>query len=90
MIYRLDRVEAVPMSAGELIQAQAEHLDTLTEWMIGFSECTPEGPWTSEEARARAEEHVNAQVLYLWQDGQPTSMAWSSRMMPSLTQALIS
>jgi predicted GNAT family acetyltransferase len=79
MIYRLDEVADVPLNSGALIPAQEEHLDMLVEWMIGFSEITPEGPWTPEEARERAEAHVAAQDLYLWHDGRPRSKAWSSR-----------
>jgi len=78
MIYRLDEVNDVPLSPGEMIPAQEEHVDMLTEWMLGFSEATPD-TLSREEARKRAQDHVAAQTLYLWVDGQPVSKAWSSR-----------
>ena len=78
MIYRLDQVEDVPLSPGELIQAGKEHLDMLTDWLLGFSEVTPQN-WDREGAQMRAQEHIDARGLYLWHDGQPVSMAWRSR-----------
>jgi len=81
MIYRLDHVEDVSLSAGELILARDEHLDLLTDWMLGFAEATPE-TWEREEARKRAQDHIAAQDLCLWQDEQPVSMAWRSRPTP--------
>ena len=78
MIYRLDAVNDVPLSPGELIQAQEEHVDMLTEWILAFSEAA-HATWSREDARQRAEDHVAAQTLYLWFDGQPVSKAWSSR-----------
>jgi predicted GNAT family acetyltransferase len=78
MIYRLDRVEDVPMSPGELIQAREEHLDMLVEWMLGFSEATPQ-TWDREAAYQRARDRIADRSLYLWHDGQPVSMAWRSR-----------
>jgi predicted GNAT family acetyltransferase len=81
VIYRLDQVEDVPLSPGELVQAREEHLEVLTDWMLGFSEATPDR-WDRAEARTRAQDHVAAQSLYLWQDERPVSMAWRSRPTP--------
>lgn len=78
MIYRLDRVNEVPLTPGRLIQAQAAHLDLATDWILAFSGVTPES-WTQEEARERAQEQIAAESLYLWQDGRPVSMAWRTR-----------
>jgi len=78
MIYRLDAVNDVPLSPGELIPAQEEHLDLLVDWFVGFSEVTPERQ-TPEQARERAQGRVAEQSLYLWQDEQPVSMALHSR-----------
>jgi len=78
MIYRLDQVNDVSTSPGELIQAQEKHQDLLTEWLLGFSEVTPD-IWTREDARKRAQDQIAAQSLYLWDDGQPVSMAWRAR-----------
>ena len=79
MIYRLDRVNPIAYSPGALIQATEVHLDLVAEWMIGFSEVTPEDPLGLDEARERAEEAVGAGRVYLWCDQIPVSMAWKVR-----------
>lgn len=78
MIYRLDRVDDVTFSPGELIRATPAHVDLVTEWMIGYLEITPErlGP---EDAQAKAQDAIAAERLYLWRDGVPVSMAWKAR-----------
>jgi len=81
MIYRLDRVEDVPLCSGELIQADEEHLDMLVDWMLGFSEATPD-VWDRADARKRAEDRVAERSIYLWRDQRPVSMAWRSRSTP--------
>jgi predicted GNAT family acetyltransferase len=79
MIYRLDHVNPIPYSPGALIQAAEPHLDLVSEWMIGFSEVTPEGPLERAEAQTRAEEAVGVGRVYLWHDAVPVSMAWRTR-----------
>jgi predicted GNAT family acetyltransferase len=78
MIYRLDLVEDIALSSGELIQADEGHLDMLTDWMIGFAAAIPEH-LERDVARERAQNQIAEQRLYLWHDGQPVSMAWSTR-----------
>jgi predicted GNAT family acetyltransferase len=81
MIYRLDRVNEVPVSPGEMILAQEEHLDLLTGWLVAFAEAAHE-TWTPEAAREQAKDQIRAQWLYLWQDRQPVSMARKARPTP--------
>jgi hypothetical protein len=78
MIYRLDRVEEVPMSPGKFIQAQEKDLDLLTEWRVRFAEATQD---TIDRALARTRTHekIREGRLYIWYDGQPVSKAWPSR-----------
>jgi GNAT superfamily N-acetyltransferase len=79
MIYRLDRVNPIAYGPGALIQAAEAHLDLVAEWMIGFSEITPEGRLEREDAQGRAEQSVGAGRVYLWCDEAPVSMAWKTR-----------
>ena len=78
MIYRLDRVNEVPSCPGTFLRAGEEHLDLVTEWMVGFSEITPH-PVERPEARERMERRIGEGQLYLWCDGEPVSMAWQAR-----------
>jgi ribosomal protein S18 acetylase RimI-like enzyme len=78
MIYRLDRVQDVPVSPGKLIQAGQKDLDMLTEWLLGFSEATPE-TIDADQARTSTQERIDAGRIYLWRDQQPVSMAFRSR-----------
>jgi GNAT superfamily N-acetyltransferase len=78
MIYCLDRVTPVAHSPGSLVQATEAHLDLMTEWLVGFSEVTPQR-LAHDEARERAEEMIGGGRLYLWHDAAPVSMAWRAR-----------
>jgi predicted GNAT family acetyltransferase len=78
MIYRLDRVNDIPLSPGELICATGEHTDLVAGWMVSFSEVTHER-LDRPEALNRAQEMIAASRVYLWFDGMPVSMAWRAR-----------
>jgi predicted GNAT family acetyltransferase len=78
MIYRLDRVEDVAPSPGELIQATQAHAALAAEWLVGFAEVTLE-PLDRSEALKNATRIIDASRLYLWQDEVPASMAWRAR-----------
>jgi predicted GNAT family acetyltransferase len=78
MIYRLDRVNDLVLSPGELIGATAEHTDLVAEWTAAFSEVTHDR-LDRPAALARAQDMIAASRVYLWVDGVPVSMAWRAR-----------
>jgi predicted GNAT family acetyltransferase len=78
MLYRLDRVNEIALSPGELIRATEEHIDLAADWMIAFSEVTPDR-LSRGDAQKRAEEAIAASRLYLWRDEVPVSKAWKTR-----------
>jgi predicted GNAT family acetyltransferase len=78
MIYRLDRVNDVAFSPGELIQARPEHVDLVADWVSAFSKVTFER-LDRGEAEGRARASIEAARLYLWHDRMPVSMAWKAR-----------
>lgn len=78
MIYRLDRVNELTLSPGELICATAEHTDLVADWTVAFSEVTHDR-LDRPAALARAQDMIAASRVYLWLDGVPVSMAWRAR-----------
>jgi hypothetical protein len=78
MIYRLDRVNEIELSPGELLLATDAHLDLVADWIVAFSEVTHERV-ERDDAIERARSKIAAADLYLWRDGEPVSMAWRAR-----------
>ena len=78
MIYRLDQVNAIALSPGKLIPATEADRDMVAEWLLAFSEVTPE-TMDHSEAQERAESGIESSRVYLWHDGSPVSMAWRAR-----------
>jgi len=78
MIYRLDRVNDIALSPGELIRATAEHVDLVAGWTAAFSEVTHDR-LDVPQALERAQAMIDASCLYLWLDKTPVSMAWRAR-----------
>ena len=87
MIYRLDRVNEIELGPGELVPAADEHLDLVADWMVAFSEVTHER-LGRDDALENARRKIDAASLYLWQDGEPVSMAWRAR--PTKTGIVVS
>lgn len=78
MIYRLDRVNDIPLSPGRLICATTEHTDLVADWTAAFSEITHDR-LDRPAALARAQDTIAVSRLYLWLDESPVSMAWKAR-----------
>jgi predicted GNAT family acetyltransferase len=78
MIYRLDRVNDIPFSPGELICATAERVDLVADWTAAFSEVTHDR-LDRPQALERAQALIDASRLYLWHNKAPVSMAWRAR-----------
>jgi uncharacterized protein len=77
-IYQLDQVNPIAFSPGRLLPATAADRDLVADWLLAFSEITPE-TMDRSEAQERAEKGIAASRVYLWHDGAPVSMAWRAR-----------
>ena len=79
-IYKLDHVNDIDISEGKMELAGPEHVDLVTEWILGFIEDTPENPIPKEDARKRAKEMIEEESVFLWiVEGVPVSMARRAR-----------
>lgn len=78
-IYRLARVEPLPLAPGSMIRAEEEHLAGLTPWADGFLREMGE----EDEPSALLSTAIAGGRLFLWCDGKPVSMAASTRPTPN-------
>jgi uncharacterized protein len=79
-IYKLEKINDIEISEGEMELAGEEDVGLVTEWLLGFIEDTPEKPITQEDARKRAAEMVGEKSVFLWKvNGVPVSMARQAR-----------
>lgn len=77
-IYRLDEVNPVPYSPGDLRLAGPGDLALVADWIHEFAESIGEN-LGREEAAAKARENLIGGSLYIWDDGGPVSMAKKTR-----------
>lgn len=77
-LYELRQVDPPSPAPGRLRLAALTDLDLITDWTFAFqTEALHRGDLA--EAREVARYKINDQDLYLWEDGQPVSMASQSR-----------
>lgn len=77
-LYELKRVNPIPATPGRLRLATTADLELITEWIFAFqNEALQRG--NLAESREVARYRINDQDIYLWEDGQPVSMAAQSR-----------
>jgi GNAT superfamily N-acetyltransferase len=80
-IYQMDSVvQAARPIPGELVVATPEHTDLVTEWINEFSR---EAGVNEVRARYIAESRIAEKMLFLWQDGEPVSLAGWSALSPN-------
>ncbi|KGX84122.1 GNAT family N-acetyltransferase [Pontibacillus marinus] len=78
-VFRLDEVEDIPISNGDLQIAQPEHQEIATKWLNLFGEEAGE-PTLSESPEDTIKRMIQNQSLRLWVvDGEPVSMANATR-----------
>lgn len=77
-IYRLDRVNPVASSPGNIRAAVAGDMELVTDWIYEFAESIRE-KMSREEAAAKASDNIRSGSLYIWEDGRPVSMAKKAR-----------
>lgn len=77
-LYELKRVSSIPPTPGRLRLATVDDLELIAEWTFAFqNEALNRGDLA--ESREVARYRINDQDIYLWEDGQPVSMASQSR-----------
>ena len=77
-VFQLDQVTDFSESPGSLRKARTEDKATIARWLIDFHEEAIEEDIRGEEME-RAQKMLDADRLYLWEDGQAVSMAASTR-----------
>ncbi|RKN72979.1 GNAT family N-acetyltransferase [Paenibacillus ginsengarvi] len=78
-IYRLDRVNEVPISPGTLRLAGEADTELAAGWLYDFAQSIEE-KMSREEAAVKMRDNIVAASLYVWEDGgRPVSMAKKSR-----------
>jgi uncharacterized protein len=79
-IYRLDHLNDISISEGKMEMADTGDVNLVTEWLMGFTEDTPETPIPKEDACKRAMEMLEEKSVFFWKvDGVPVSMARRAR-----------
>ena len=85
LIYRLGRIPVVPDVPGSLRAATREDRETLIEWWMGFVLDTSGEGVAREVVAARVDGHLASAEsgIYVWQDGEPVSMATARGRTPN-------
>jgi uncharacterized protein len=78
-LYKLSQVIPPAAVPGELRIAQLEDIPLLAEWYAAFQKEALQDSISQEDARIQAELLVSDQNLFLWDNGDPVSMAASTR-----------
>jgi uncharacterized protein len=78
-LYKLSQVVPPAAVPGKLRNARLEDIPLLTDWYAAFQKEALQDSISPEDARRQAELLVSDQHLFLWDDGEPVSMAASTR-----------
>ncbi|OGO03864.1 MAG: hypothetical protein A2Y72_02380 [Chloroflexi bacterium RBG_13_53_26] len=78
-IYRLQRVEPLPLTPGRMMRAEGEHVAGLTPWVDDFLRETGE----NEQSLAILSAAIAGGRLFVWWNGKPVSMAAWARPTPN-------
>ena len=77
-VFEARQVADLPLSKGKLRLARMDDHLLMAQWFVAFSEETGESA-DLESAKKRAEQHIKAQRLYIWDRGAPVSIAAAAR-----------
>ena len=77
-VFEARQVADLPLSHGKLRLARMNDHLLMIQWFIAFSEEIGE-PADLESAKKRAEQHIKARRLYIWDRGVPVSIAAATR-----------
>jgi uncharacterized protein len=78
-LYKLSQVIPRAGVPGKLRKARLEDIPLLTDWYAEFQKEALQDSVSKADARRQAELLVSDQHLFLWDDGEPVSMAASTR-----------
>lgn len=78
-VYRLQKVNDVHMPEGYFRPARIEDREIIAEWICGFNEDSGIGSLSLEDGLRAADDKINAGELYIFEDGNPVSMAGTAR-----------
>ena len=77
-IFEARTVADVVLSPGELrLACMADH-PLMTQWIVAFSETIGE-PTDVDSAKSTAQQYIEDRQLYIWEDGDPVSIATETR-----------
>ena len=77
-VFEARQVADLPLSPGKLRLARMDDHLLMAQWFVAFSEQIGE-PADLESAKKRAEQHIKAQRLYIWDRSAPVSIAAATR-----------
>ena len=77
-VFEARTVADVPLSPGELRLACMADLPLMTQWIVAFSETIGE-PTDVDSAKSNAQQYIEDRQLYIWEDGDPVSIATETR-----------
>ncbi len=77
-VFEARQVTDLPLSQGKLRLARMDDHLLMAQWFVAFSEEIGE-PADLESAKKRAEQHIKARRLYIWDHGAPVSIAAATR-----------
>ncbi|PLR95545.1 GNAT family N-acetyltransferase [Bacillus sp. T33-2] len=79
-LYKLETVNPVPISEGNLILADKGHIELIADWIQAFTKYTPEPELLEKDALKKADLFITENSIYLWVvHGRPVSMARKAR-----------
>jgi uncharacterized protein len=78
-LYKLSRVRHPAAVPGKLRIARLDDIPLITDWYAAFQKEALQDSISQEDARIQAERLVSDQYLFLWENGEPVSMAASTR-----------
>ncbi len=77
-VFEIREVSDLPLSSGFLRVASMADRDLMTQWVQAFSEAIGE-PIDVAQAQSSTARYIEEQQLYIWEDGEPVSLAAKSR-----------
>ena len=77
-VFEIRDVSDLPLSSGFLRVASMADCDLMTQWVHAFSDAVGE-PTDLAKAKSSTIRYIEEQQLYIWEDGEPVSLAAESR-----------
>lgn len=89
MVYKLERVNEIPISPGSFRQATSADTSLIADWLERFY-CEALQKIPAKEASDEAVKKIREGAFYLWENGQPVSMAaWTRPTRNGVTIAAV-